>query len=85
MVSVVSTADDPVIITAIDRMRRNFIVGRWWCGVGRRGGLIDDNDEEIRIMRYRIAIAGIVRRRGWLARNVRRLTIGPFRSKWSYG
>jgi hypothetical protein len=32
----VSTADDPVIIPAIDRMRRNFIVGRWWCGVGRR-------------------------------------------------
>jgi hypothetical protein len=35
-VSLASLAEDPVIITAIDRMRMNFIVGRWWCGVGRR-------------------------------------------------
>jgi hypothetical protein len=51
----VSTADDPVIVTAMDRMRRNFIVGRWWCGVGRRwwSDRSMSHNEEIRIMSFR--------------------------------
>ena len=39
----VSTAEDSANSIAIERMRmrRNFIVGRWWCGLEGGVGLID--------------------------------------------